>query len=36
VRAFSFCTWRCKKRRSSPPLSAFRCKKRMLSQKERA
>ena len=23
-------------RRSSPPLSAFRCKKRMLSQKERA
>ena len=26
VRAFSFCTFRCKKRRSSPPLSAFRCK----------
>jgi len=24
------------KRRSSPPLSAFRCKKRMLSQNERA
>ena len=32
----SFSTWRCKKRRSSPPLSAFRCKKRMRSQKERA
>ena len=36
VRAFSFSTWRCRKRRSSPPLSAFWCKKRMLSQKERA
>ena len=36
VRAFSFCTWRRSEVVSCASFCTFRCKKRMLSQKERA